>query len=389
MQLSPELNLIISSIKLCLLNKNREEFLSQVKSSDLNWQRVHQLLNYHQISPVFFHACKEVSFQNEYVDQYEIFSKRQAILNLIYEKEYLRIADLFLHKGIRVIPYKGVLFLKKLYNEKAIRQMTDLDILVHENDAVEALTLLIKEGYKIKEKVDSSPETLKRLIEDIPNKEISLIKSSLGGNTIWLDFHWHINVFKQSELDINTFLDGTIKESWGGKDINIPKNDSVFIMLLNHHGERDCWTKLKYICDLWMYLHEYSFIPIEELERNAKGVKMVKVFSGGLQLIAKYLGEPTRHTFEVQESILDSVVNMWEMGKHWDHILPKIRLLVLYKKFQDQKVSWFWILNQQIELHSKKGFDKPKRLIDFPDKYRMLNSLSKLGGYLVERVFRK
>lgn len=389
MQLSPELNLIISSIKLCLLNKNREEFLSQVKSSDLNWQRVHQLLNYHQISPVFFHACKEVSFQNEYVDQYEIFSKRQAILNLIYEKEYLRIADLFLHKGIRVIPYKGVLFLKKLYNEKAIRQMTDLDILVHENDAVEALTLLIKEGYKIKEEVDSSPETLKRLIEDIPNKEISLIKSSLGGNTIWLDFHWHINVFKQYKLPIDRLLESTVYEKWGIKYLNVPDNESVFIMLLNHHGVRDGWSRLKLICDLWMYLHEYSFIPIEKLERDAKEVKMINVFTGGLQLIEKSLGETVKYTMRIPESTLHGVIKMWEMGKHWDHILPKIRLLVLYKKFQDQKVSWFWILNQQIELHSKKGFDKPKRLIDFPDKYRMLNSLSKLGGYLVERVFRK
>jgi hypothetical protein len=389
MQLSPELNLIISSIKLCLLKKNREEFLSQVKNSDLNWKRVHQLLNYHQISPVFFHACREVSFQNEYIDQYEIFSKRQAILNLIYEQEYLKIADLFYPNGIRVIPYKGVLFLKKLYKEKAIRQMSDLDILVHENDAMQALTLLIKEGYKIKDVKDNSPESLIRLIKGTPNKEISLIKSSLGGNTVWLDFHWHINVFKQSELDINTFLDGTIQESWGGKYLNIPENDFVFIMLLNHHGERDCWTKLKYICDLWMYFHEYSFIPIEELERNAKGVKMVKVFSGGLQLISKYLGEPIRHTFKVQESILDSVVNMWEIGQHWDHLLPKIRLLILYKNFQDQKVSWFWIIDKQIDFHSKDRFESPKRLIDFPENYRFLNSLSKLGGYLIERVFPK
>jgi hypothetical protein len=381
--LSLELRLLVLSIKVSLSGEEKMLFKETLLSSLLDWERVHALVNYHQIIPIFYNACKEVSFQNKYVDQYEIFSKRQAITNLLYEQEYLKIEQILSQNKIRVIPYKGVLFLKELYKEKPLRQMSDLDILVHERDAVQALQLLLKDGYKIKETTDTHKESLERLITDIPNKEISLHKSSLGGSTIWLDFHWHINALKQAELNINNILDQIKPGQWLGKTISIPDRESIFVMLLNHHAERDCWARLKYICDFWMFLKELSF---DSMENVAAEKNMSKVYNGGLQLVNTYLDKHISFSVETPGKTLKGVTQMWEEGKHWDHLIPKVRLLLLYKKFRDKKTSWGDIFREHIDFHSKKGFNKPRRLVDFPEKFKLLNAVSKLTGYLFTRV---
>jgi hypothetical protein len=381
--LSLELRLLVLSIKVSLSGEEKTLFKETLLSSLLGWERVHALVNYHQIIPVFYNACKEVSFQNKYVDQYEIFSKRQAITNLLYEQEYLKVEQILSENQIRVIPYKGVLFLKELYKEKPLRQMSDLDILVHERDAVHALQLLLKDGYKIKETADTHPESLERLISDIPNKEISLHKSSLGGSTIWLDFHWHINALKQAELSINDILDQIKPGQWSGKTISIPDRESVFIMLLNHHAERDCWARLKYICDFWMFLNEVSFDSMQNL---AAEKKMLKVYNGGLQLVHTYLDKEISFAVETPEKTLKRVIQMWEVGQHWNQLMPKIRILLLYKNFRDQNVTWMNIFWEQVDYHSKKGFNKHRRLINFPEKFKLLNAVSKLTGYLFTRA---
>lgn len=381
--LSLELRLLVLSIRVSLADEEKELFEEILLSSSLDWERVHALISYHQIIPVFYNSCQKVSFRNKYVDQYEIFSKRQAITNLLYEQEYLNIEKILSASQIRVIPYKGVLFLKELYKENPLRQMSDLDILVHERDAVHALQLLLKDGYQIKEAADTAPQTLARLIEDIPNKEISLHKPSLGGSTIWLDFHWHINALKQAELNIDRILDRTKPGLWSGKTLRIPDQESIFVMLLNHHAERDCWARLKYICDFWMFLNELTF---DSMENVAAEKNMLKVYKGGLQLVHIYLDKKVSFTEEIPEKILSGIIQMWEDGRHWNQLIPKIRLLLLYKSFRDQKRSWGDIFWEQVDFHSKKGFNKPRRLVDFPEKLKLLNAVSKLGGYVFTRM---
>lgn len=381
--LSLELRLLLSSIKVSLAGEEKELFKEILLSSALDWERVHALISYHQIIPVFYNACQKVSFRNKYVDQYEIFSKRQAITNLLYEQEYLNIEKILSASQIRVIPYKGVLFLKELYKDNPLRQMSDLDILVHERDAVHALQLLLKDGYQIKEAADTAPESLTRLIEDIPNKEISLHKPALGGSTIWLDFHWHINVLKQEELNIDRILDRTKPGLWSGKTLRIPDQKSIFVMLLNHHAERDCWARLKYICDFWMFLNELTF---DSMENVAAEKNMLKVYKGGLQLVHIYLDKKVSFTEGIPEKTLSGIIQMWEDGRHWNQLIPKIRILVIYKSFRDQRISWGDVFWEQVDFHSKKGFNKPRRLVDFPEKFKLLNAVSKLGGYVFTRM---
>ena len=119
---SNELRLLISSIKVSILGEDRNNFLALLNSNELDWDRINLLANYHEIVPVFYNACKLVGFSNEHVKALEADVMRQAIKNVFYEKELLRLLTLLANSGIPTVPYKGMLFLEKLYNSRPVRK---------------------------------------------------------------------------------------------------------------------------------------------------------------------------------------------------------------------------------------------------------------------------
>jgi hypothetical protein len=176
--ISKELQLLIESIKIVLLDSSPEVFKHLANDPKLNWQRVDKLLKYHCIRPIFYQACRNINFHNDLVESVGVFTKKQAIKNLNEIVESKRVLTFLKDAGVPVLPYKGLLFLEKIYNNKPLREIGDFDILVSPKDAVKALELLIEDGYKLCVEGNISEHLLTEIIETTPSPEVGLDKKT-------------------------------------------------------------------------------------------------------------------------------------------------------------------------------------------------------------------
>ena len=102
--ISKELQLLIESIKIVLLDSSPEVFKSLANDPKLNWQRIDKMLKYHSIRPIFYQACRNINFQSDLVESVCVFTKKQAIKNLNEIVESTRVLTLLKNAGIPVLP---------------------------------------------------------------------------------------------------------------------------------------------------------------------------------------------------------------------------------------------------------------------------------------------
>jgi Uncharacterised nucleotidyltransferase len=380
---SPELRLLILSIQVVLLNTKHKEFKRLATTPTLNWEKIDKLLKYHRITPVLFAACRQVGFTHPFVETMGNYAKRQSIKNLNEAHESGRVLALLKQNNIVALPYKGLLFLEKMYQNRAIREIGDLDILVKPEDAVVALKVLIADGYKLVIDGEPTDAFLEKIIARVANREVGLDKISPLGLGVHIDFHWHINEAPQYVFDLNTLFEETSLESFQGHLLTIPNRQTIFKMLLNHHGGRDCWVRLKDLTDFLALKLAYPDFDFEQKKTLAKEMCMQRLFIHGQYLLDTImLGRDWANKEEIDKSSIKSILSMWEKAEHWDKIWPKIALLKIYKNLQDKKENWGTFINQQIGYHAKAGPAESPRLVILPDRFVYLNAFIKLLSYI-------
>jgi Uncharacterised nucleotidyltransferase len=387
--ISKELQLLIESIKIVLLDSSSDLFRNLANDPKLNWQRVDKLLKYHRIRPVFYQACRNINFQNDLVENVGKYSKKQAIKNLNEIVEFKRVLTFLKDAGVPVLPYKGLLFLEKIYANKPLREIIDLDILVNPENAVKALSLLIKDGYQLCVEGDISEDLLTEIVKITPSPEVGLDKKTSIGMNVHIDFHWGLNEAPQYRIDLPLIFNTAEISNFQNSNLLLPNTSSIFKMLLNHHGGRECWVRLKDLADLIAFKKTYPQIGIKDLTNWSSEMDMKRIYEAAESILESFFYESNVSLDKQEQSVsLKRIVGMWEYARHWDKIVPKILLIRIYRKLQDKETSWSTLIYNQIKFHSIANLTENKRLFALPEKYVYLNSFSKLLTYLV-RVYLK
>jgi len=385
--ISKELQLLIESIKVILLDSSPTVFKDLANDPKLNWQRVDKLLKYHCIRPIFYQACKNTNFQNDLVERVGVFTKKQAIKNLNEIVESKRVLTIFKDSGIPVVPYKGLLFLEKLYANKPLREIGDLDILVDPKDSVKALEVLIEDGYELCVEGNISKMLLKEIIKTTPSPEVSLVKKTPIGMNVHIDFHWGINEAPQYRIDLPLIFSSAKMANFQNQRLLLPNNSSIFKMLINHHGGRECWVRLKDLADLIAFKRTYAEYTSDDLTKWSSEMDMKKIYLAAETLLESVFFAEYLPLDKLENSVsLKRIVYMWEYATHWDKIMPKIFLIRIYRKLQDKNMNWSTLIYNQIKFHSVVSLTENKRLFVLPEKYVLLNAFSKLLSYML-RVY--
>lgn len=387
-EFSRELGLIIAAINVVVNNGESEGFLRRLLAKGIDWTRLHSLLQFHQLTALFYAACKKVEFTNEVIDKYEVFAKSHAINNINYRNECIRILHLLKERNIKALPYKGVLFLSKLYSDNPIRQMSDIDLVVQEKDAKDALKVLIQDGYNFSLGLVADEVTLDDLIASSPGKEVSLKKTTALGLVAHIDFHWHFNGKTPYYFDLPDFFNQTEEVLWDNKIVDIPTSESILVMLVNHHGARDGWGRLKFLVDMWMYLKAYDIEDVNYILKVTEQFKMRMT----TEFAMFALNEVFDCRYKIAQSnyhyskVINQVVKVWEKADSYKgKIRPKFDIIYLQRKLADEPISWFEIIKRETIYYAGYSPQSGKRIVVLPKKYSFLNALIKVFS---EKVFR-
>jgi hypothetical protein len=391
---SKELQILIESIKVVLLDGSKKHIENLCNDASIDWDKVDKMLKYHRIRPVFYEAMRRINIQNKVVESAGRFSKIQAIKNLNEIQESKRVLLLLKAANIPVVPYKGILFLEKLYQNNALREIGDLDILVKPEDAVEAMKVLVADGYELAIEGEANEEMFKQIVDTFPSPEVSFDKVSPLGMNVQIDFHWGMNESELYEINSNSVFEETEMGLYQKTELLIPTNESIFKMLLNHHGGRECWVRLKDLADLIALKKSFTDFSELKLDELAAAVNMQRINAAGNDLLDLFLYDKNKTISEYKDAVaLQRIVYMWEYAVHWDALKPKVILLTIYRRLQDKETSWLELLNMKAKYYSQANLKEEKRLFYLPEKYVKTNAFLKLMTYLnshyIQPIFKK
>ncbi|MES2794766.1 MAG: nucleotidyltransferase family protein [Bacteroidota bacterium] len=394
--ISTELNVLIDASKISLIS-----FKSGEKFNKINWEKLIQLADYHSFKPILYENIAALNPTRSVADELQKFSRDLAVSNLISSTEFVRVSNLLSGNEIKFLPYKGHLFLEILFRGKQLRSIGDLDILVLPVDAEKALSILVNNGYYFKNLSSEIKLSNNELIETLPNtfgmNETTLIKK-INWKSHFIDFHWGFHYsFLPYQIDLTKLFEDKSTFKINGVECIGPSDFALFIMLVIHHGGRDCWTSLKYMADLLAFMEtKGDKIDWPAMILTMTEMKLKRPMLMGFLLLKHYFEYPIPIEIEsefaknnINEKLALPIVDYWENCYDILSFRGRLKYEKILWSIQDEGFSLVKYFKELFKMYSIPNPIESPRLVTFPKNYYALNAFSKIITYLYKRGFGK
>lgn len=373
--MSRELHTLILAYRIVFLEGDIAEFRETYQASDR--ERLLEMATYHAVRPVLYLAMKKAGTDDQLMQNLQFFSSRMALQDKLYGVEMVRLLQRMEESGIAALPYKGYLFTEKIYGGQHLRESGDMDLVVRDQ-AVKALTLLQAEGYRL-----ISEHRAEELVAQAQGREAGLVRKDERGMTFHLDFHWGLSEsYNPYRFGVEESFEGAALQPFLNAECLLPSEEVLFKMLLNHHGGRGLWLRLKELFDFSLFVKQFREDE-DRLSTWAEEVRMKRIFETGERLNEYLLSGSRTPDLTLEER---SIVQAWEKGESYKkNLIPKLKRLFIYFRLQDPEVNRWTLFKRFISFHAsynpENEFPRP-----FGGRWEFLNFLTKLLVILYKRA---
>jgi hypothetical protein len=131
----------------CLAQLAREQTTPIVAPGELDWDRLLQLFDDHNLAPVLDYCCLSTSIPPEVIPRITHKVRLRRMRAVLMTEDFRDILIQFRRAGIPVIPIKGIALAHTVYPSVTLRYFDDLDLLVPQDAGDEALKVLRQLDY--------------------------------------------------------------------------------------------------------------------------------------------------------------------------------------------------------------------------------------------------
>lgn len=277
----PEREIILWAIR---VDNKHEDRIRMNICGGIDWSILKELSWKNNIIPLLYHrlkslheACFSPEIDHNFRDHYQVNMFR----NLMSAHQIHWILRLLSNRGIRAVPFKGIVLALQAYNSPDMRQCGDIDILVREEDLPELINILTESGFN-----PALPFT-----KNIQASIIHFIMKSESFNAkkgIDIDIHWKISDIFSGYPATEEFLQNTRTLSFFNKPIlAFPPEDTL--IMLSAHGMKHFWHELRHIADVIQLIQNNPDIDIKSAFLKAKRLRCSRLLSISLNM-ARILG---------------------------------------------------------------------------------------------------
>lgn len=277
---SPEVELLLICARPTCLPEGIEDHIVP----EIDWDKLFNLSNEHYMLPILYRRLQSVS---HYVPEDKMIHFRDAFNNNAFHNlqltsELFKILELFDEHNILAIPLKGPQLAIQIYGDLALREFSDLDILVPASQVIDAKRMLQNLGYRLSFEMNRAQEH-----DFLKASHHFNLTSPDSGVTV--ELHWRLSPrIRLSILDSDSLFDRAKKIDFLGKDVlTISAEDMV--LYLCEHGTGHCWDNLGLINDIARLIHVGKINWDEVLQRAIEGDRLRSV-SCGIILANRLLG---------------------------------------------------------------------------------------------------
>lgn len=252
--------------------------------ADLDWQWVLELAAENDISGLLYQSLGDVcpvAVPPFVLNQLAERVQTCTFDNVFFTQELLKLLQLLAAHQIPAFPYKGAVLATSLYGSLALRPFCDLDILIQPKHFIAVKALLVEAGYDTL-KVDDGQETA-NIWSDAERDFIQ------PDRRVTLDLHWRITPrCFPFELPVSDLWQR--RQSLSLLELSIPTLAPEDLLLsLCVHGAKECWGKLKWVCDVAELMRVYPALDWDIVWQRAEQFHSQRMLQLGLLLASELL----------------------------------------------------------------------------------------------------
>ncbi len=277
-------------IGLCRLEFNSEQ-VSKLKTIIIgieDWNYFTELSNLHGISALVYYNLEKLGFL-QYLPQEVIDFLKNALMmsmarNVRHLNEMEKVLKLMNDAGIKTVLLKGLALEITVYGNSGLRQMTDVDVLIKNEDCMCARDILIRNGFT------SLP--LKSPFHKLIMMHIGKHLPSLIKNGFSIEIHHRL--FGSGEEALTGMLyDKSTEKMINNERAFIPGAQILFLYLIRHlfMHEKNNESQLRLYTDLVVLIEKYrDDIINDDLQLLAKSGELSSILTGKLELLRDIWG---------------------------------------------------------------------------------------------------
>lgn len=229
MQLSPEINFVLSAVKIRSTASDIEK-LNTLSLTINDWELVSTIAIGRGIGPLVSKKIKLLKEKNQPPAKVRHQLEQSYLLTmgrtLFLQNAYGKIADIFNANTLPFIALKGIYVAEWLYNDPGLRQLSDIDLLIQDKDAPHCISLLESLGYSTH--FEGQSDFVKRKMEIIHYPPMHL-----NGVSIELHIKLHRNTEKY-KMDVNELWSKSEKTQLYNRPVTILNFYDFFIFTCLH-----------------------------------------------------------------------------------------------------------------------------------------------------------
>jgi hypothetical protein len=254
----------------------------------IDWPHVLQIVHHHKVVPLFlrnFEAFAGGCMPEESAAILRAENMTNAHLCQRRSSHLVTLQRLFREQGVDLRVIKGIPLAVSAYQDAALRECGDIDLLIAEKNIFKAGEILRTLGYaRFEPKARLTPRRLRSYLAH--QKDFSYEHPSAG---VVIDLHWRL--FRNPFLPSNARLD-QVGGAWvhlGAEPIaTLPP--ARLLLYLCVHGAFDGWLRLKWLADIGALLHTMTEEQLNETASLAKEQQALAQFSAAILLCRQMLG---------------------------------------------------------------------------------------------------
>jgi hypothetical protein len=238
----PEDEVLLCCARTCL-DQDKISRIKYLVQNDIDWSYLIQTALQHGVIPLLYRSLNEAcadSIPVNILNQLRNYFITNTLRNTYLNNKLFQLLQLFESHNISVIPYKGPVLATSVYGDIALRQFSDLDILVQKQDSLRAVDILASAGYKLQSKLSVGKE------EDYLRSQYEVLFCHKDIR-LFVELHWEIvpRYFNFPVASLRLW-DHMTKDVSGLRTIQ-PED---MLLILCVHGAKHLWIQLLWICDV-------------------------------------------------------------------------------------------------------------------------------------------
>ncbi len=268
------------------INEPELQEIKNILSKTLDWEKLRNISLKQQVYQFLYYNLKESGtsglIPSKILDETKSAYYANLIRNLSLEKEILLISEKAKTKNLQIIPFRGTSAIYGVYNNPALRQMADVDILVKPEDFQSVKNILLETGYQ---EHDSEGHSM----DD--GSITSFFKKISGNLTAFIEPHTAIASPRPYDIELPHLWERSVQITIENKKILILSKEDLILSIALHLRRHARRLVLKSIVDTAEILNaDKNTLDWDYIIKNACNNRMISSLYLSLYLAKELLG---------------------------------------------------------------------------------------------------